>query len=152
MSVSSQSLLREFVASRSEPAFRELVTDHMPLVYSTALRRTNHASGIAQEVAQDVFTRLARKADSLPKDVCLPAWLYCQTCRLAANAMRGEDRRLKRESIATELMTHSETHPESELVAELDEAMMKLPETSREVLILRFFGWPGHPPSVSSPS
>ncbi|YCM43070.1 sigma-70 family RNA polymerase sigma factor [Verrucomicrobiaceae bacterium 227] len=144
MSVSSQSILQEFVKSRSESAFRELVTDHMPLVYSTALRRTNYASGIAQDVAQDVFTRLARKADSLPKDVCLPAWLYRQTCRIAANSMRGEDRRLKRESLASDLMNNPESAPEHELVGELDEAMMKLPKTAREVLILRFFGNQDH--------
>jgi hypothetical protein len=33
-----EQLLAEYIRERSEPAFRELVTGHIDLVYSTALR------------------------------------------------------------------------------------------------------------------
>ena len=144
MSDSNPTLLSDFVRNRSERAFCEIVSHHMPLVYSTALRRTNHASGFAQEVAQDVFTRLSQKAESLPKDICLSAWLYRQTCRIAANSVRTETRRKNRETIATELMNTAASPSKNELAEELDEAMLKLPGASREALILRYFDGENH--------
>jgi len=56
-----QELLREFVESGSEGAFQCLVDRHINLVFATALRRLRDA-GTAQEITQNVFVALARKA------------------------------------------------------------------------------------------
>src|SRR5450755_2485294 len=58
-------LLRQFAQTNSEAAFAELVKRHVNLVYSAALRQVNGDAHSAKDVAQMVFTDLARKADSL---------------------------------------------------------------------------------------
>ena len=75
----ASSLLRQYVEHGSESAFRELVTRYIDFVYSVALRRVDGNAYLAQDVAQTVFTDLARKARSLPVDVMLGGWLHRHT-------------------------------------------------------------------------
>lgn len=63
-----QKLLRDFARHGAEEAFRALVTHHTDLVYGTSLRIVRD-SAAAQEVTQNVFIALARKAVSLPAGV-----------------------------------------------------------------------------------
>ena len=72
-------LLRRYADDGSEAAFGELVARYVNLVYSVALRRTGGDNHLAQDVAQLVFTDLARKARSLPKGVVLAGWLHRAT-------------------------------------------------------------------------
>ena len=60
-------LLRHFARTNSGDAFAELVQRHVNLVYSAALRQVNGDGHLAQDVAQTVFTDLARKAGSLAR-------------------------------------------------------------------------------------
>src|SRR6516225_3312597 len=89
-------LLRRFVEDNSETAFAELVRRQIDLVYSAALRQTGNPCA-AEEVTQAVFVVLARKAASLLRLRTLTGWLY-QAARLtAANYLRTEWRRARRE-------------------------------------------------------
>ena len=76
-------LLRRCAEETSEAAFAELVQRNGDLVYSAALRQVGGDAHRAQDVAQVVFTTLARKAASLTKHPVLAGWLYTTT-RLAA--------------------------------------------------------------------
>src|SRR5215510_77293 len=98
-------LLRCYAADGSEAAFGELVARHVNLVYSAALRRTGGDAHLAQDVAQLVFTDLARKARSLPKDVLLSGWLHRASRFAAAQLMRTEHRRQAREQEAAMMNT-----------------------------------------------
>jgi RNA polymerase sigma factor (sigma-70 family) len=139
MTDDSKSLLRDFSRNRSEDAFRALVRQHSPVVYGTALRRLGGNRAAAQDVTQEVFTLLARKAHRL-ESMILGGWLYRQTCRRAANHARTESRRKQRESLAMESLANSTSPDVAESLAEeLDDALLALPEKDRDALILRFF-------------
>jgi RNA polymerase sigma factor (sigma-70 family) len=133
-------LLAEFARSESESAFAELVTRHVNLVYSAALRFTGNPHH-AEEITQAVFIILARKAAKLSPSIVLSGWLY-QTARLvAANFVKGEIRRQHREQEAYMQSTLNETDPAAwlQIAPLLDEAMGHLGETDRNAVVLRFF-------------
>jgi RNA polymerase sigma factor (sigma-70 family) len=134
------SLLREFAASESETAFAALVSRHINLVYSVALRSTGNPHA-AQEISQAVFIILARKAKSLGSKTILSGWLY-QTSRLtAANFLRTEIRRQKREQEAYMQSTLNDSEPEAwrQIAPLLDDALARLGERDRNAIVLRFF-------------
>ena len=132
-------LLREYAARHSEEAFATLVRRHIDLVYAAALRHTrNHHQ--AQEVTQAVFVVLARKAGSLNPRTVLAGWLF-QTARLtAANHVRGEIRRVRREQEAC--MQSDPNYPTEEswrdVAPILNEIIGGLREKDRDAIVLRF--------------
>src|ERR1700722_17952222 len=92
-------LLRQYARQGSERAFETLMAGHVNLVYSAALRKTGNPHA-AEEITQAVFIILAQKADALRRGTILSGWLY-QTARLtAANYLRTEIRRSRREQEA----------------------------------------------------
>jgi len=137
----TQTLLAQYAQDGSEPAFRELVTRYIDLVYSTALRLVGADTHLAQDVAQTVFVDLARKARTLPGGVMLGGWLHQHTRFVAAKTMRGERRRQNRERQAAE-MNAQDDHSESNLaqvVPILDEAISQLDAADRSAILLRYF-------------
>jgi RNA polymerase sigma factor (sigma-70 family) len=137
---SDADLLQCFVATGSNPAFAALVQRHLPLVYATACRRLNGDTHRAQDVAQLVFTLLARKAGSLRRHPSITGWLHTTTHHLATKTMRSELRRTARENTAEALrrQTGDDVAWES-LRPVIDDALHDLPETERLAVLLRFF-------------
>ena len=136
-------LLQRYARESSDAAFAELVQRHLTLVYSTALRQVGGDAHLAQDVAQDVFTALARKAATLTDRATLAGWLYLGTHHAAAQAVRSLRRRRTREQ---------EAHAMQELTAPnsppadwdrvrpvLDAALRALGEADREAVLLRYF-------------
>ena len=134
-------LLRHYAKTGAEEAFGTLVSRHLDLVFSAALRRTGGDRHLAQDIAQSVFTTLARKSATLSETAALGGWLYRHTCFVAAHTLRTESRRRVREAEAMRLNTPDAT-PEpawEHLAPLLEEAMSQLGNRDREAVILRYF-------------
>jgi RNA polymerase sigma factor (sigma-70 family) len=135
-------LLQRFTQQGEQSAFADLVRRHLDLVFATALRKVEDPGG-AQEVAQNVFAALARKAWRFAPDDSLPAWLHKATLLESKHWLRGELGRRRREQAAAELGTtmHTpENHPAFQaLLPLLDEALLSLREKDRTALLLRFY-------------
>src|SRR6185295_307133 len=92
-------LLRQYAENHSDEAFAALVTRHINLVYTVALRCVGDPHQ-AEDLTQAVFVLLAKKAGQLRHDKALSSWLF-QTTRLTANNfVRSEIRRQRREQEA----------------------------------------------------
>ncbi len=136
-------LLRRYYETKSEDAFAELVRRHLDLVYAVALRQVGGDRHLAEDVAQVVFTALARKAGELARRPILGGWLYRAAQFAAIDAVRTASRRHARETQALamhEITTDGDAHPPWEkLRPELDRVMSELDEDDRDAVVLRFF-------------
>ncbi len=137
-------LLREYADHGDEAAFREIVVRHTDLIYSAALRQVA-SPDLAHDVAQSVFTDLARKAPSLSlklkQDASILGWLYRSTRFAALNQLRKDQRRQAHER---QVMEHFDSAPDAALEWDvvrpvLDEVMSDLNDEDREALLLRYF-------------
>ena len=133
-------LLCRYADEGSESAFAELVQRHVGLVYGAAMRRTGGDPHRAADVAQQVFTTLARDARKLSHHALLPAWLHTATRNAALNLMISEKRRQNRETEALALATTTAgANPDWEQLRPLlDAAIDELPEADRTAVVLRF--------------
>ncbi len=136
-------LLHRYVQGRDENAFTELVRLRLGLVYSIALRRVGGDTQLAEDVAQKVFTDLARKAAALSRRTTLTGWLYVSTHHASAGVVRCERRRKTRELESQTMQTLlDESAPEPDLNRlrlTLDEVIVALRDDEREAIALRFF-------------
>ncbi|MEO5961512.1 MAG: sigma-70 family RNA polymerase sigma factor, partial [Opitutaceae bacterium] len=137
-------LLCRYVESRSEAAFAEFVARHLKLVYFAALRRVNGNAALAEEVAQQVFTAVAREAATLMRHATVTGWLYTTTRNLAAKTVRAEEVRQRREqALGIYLMQTNAGEPAAveweRLRPAIDESLEALHDREREAVLLRFF-------------
>jgi RNA polymerase sigma factor (sigma-70 family) len=138
--VADMELLRQYADRNSDEAFAALVARHVNLVYSAALRKTGNADA-AGEITQAVFIILAQKAGRLSRKTILSGWLYQTTRLTAANFLRTEIRRVRREQEAYMQSLANATEPElwPQLAPLLEDAMGRLGEKDRNAIALRFF-------------
>ena len=84
-------LVREYAARQSEQAFETLVSRHVGLVHSAALRQLRDPH-LAEEITQTVFILLARKAPALSPKTILSGWLY-RTVQFVGKAAQKREKR-----------------------------------------------------------
>ncbi len=134
-------LLRRYAAEKSEAAFAEVVRRHLNLVYSIALRQVGGDVHLAEDVAQQVFAALARRAETLSRRPSLSGWLYRSTHFAASDVVRAERRRKARDHEA--LLMQSPDAPSAAIDWDrvrpvLDAAIADLAERDRDAVTLRF--------------
>ena len=132
------------VADSLSPAFESLFRTEYARVVGIA-HRVLADQAEAEDVAQDVFVSFYR---SHPANVSYaPAWLHAAAAHAALNALRGRDRRSRREAAQAvpldaaavsddpaEVVVASETRDEVRAV------LARLPERSAAMLALRYAG------------
>ena len=97
---------------------------------------------LAQDVTQGVFVALARNARQLTERPVLSGWLHRTAQNLAANAVRSEVRRRRREQesvIMNELLSGTPEATWEDIAPQLDAALGALNEADRDALLLRYF-------------
>ncbi len=140
MTNDDMALVREYAQSNSEQAFATLVSRHVNLVHSVALRQVRDPH-LAEEITQSVFIILARKAKSLNPKTILAGWL-CRTARyVSANTLSIQRRRQFREQEAHMESILNEPEPDvwDQIAPLVDEALNCLGEKEHDAVVLRFF-------------
>jgi len=136
-------LLRRYVDAGSQESFAELVRRRIGLVYSVALRQVGGDRHRAEDATQIVFNDLARKAAALRRRPVLAGWLFHSARLAAAELVRAESRRRRREVEAHTMDVFSNEHARDEdwqkVRPVLDEALSEIDESDRDAIVLRFF-------------
>ena len=135
--------LRDYAEHQSAKAFAILAERYAGLVYGTARRRTG-SHELSQEIAQNVFAILARKAPALARNATpLAGWLHRATVLESCQALRreGSRRRVLQAFAAEQEQAAAGAFPMNmdEIAPELDEALDQLPRADRELLLARYF-------------
>jgi len=144
-------LLTQYVRGRSEPVFRRLVTRHVNLVYSAALRQVRDPH-LAEDVTQGVFIVLARRAHTIRSEAALAGWLLSTTRYVASTAIRAQARRRRHEQRAASMNPEPLAKPAAlaagdldstetwqEMEPHVDAAIAALASADRTAIALRFF-------------
>jgi RNA polymerase sigma factor (sigma-70 family) len=138
MNTTDQQLLAEYRVRGTDAAFAALVTRHVDLVYSAALRQVGEPA-LAQDVTQAVFIVLSRKVKTVENHPAIAGWLLRTTRFASLKALRAEGRRRRIEQEAFEMNSNAEEATWQRIAPLLDEAIGKLGEMDRNALVLRFF-------------
>src|SRR5204863_6909374 len=139
--------LMQLVAGGDTTAFEQLVERHQTLVAGTVARMLGSNSDV-QDIAQQVFIRVWKSAGRYVARAKFTTWLLKITRNLVFNEMRrakrhphlpvqiepgAEEMPLKDEAMATP----DATLLQAELQAEIEKAIVLLPDTQRMALVLR---------------
>ena len=137
-------ILEDYLKSGDDADFEKIVTAYGNLVFGVAMRGTGNRS-LSEDIVQEVFIILARKASSIRETRKLPGWLHRTTVNCAANAGRKEATRRKAMKIFSEESLQNESSPSEEAATwklslpVLDKALNRLSANDREVVLLRFY-------------
>ena len=127
--------LQRYATTGDAHAFRELVQAHGAMVHATALRVTCDAAA-AQDVAQETFLELARKAGGITQSVA--AWLHRVAWYRACDAVRRESTRKRIEEAMAETWHTDREATWPDIEPHVDASLNELPTELREVLVLYF--------------
>lgn len=130
-----RALLQEYARSRDADAFAELAKRHAGLVYGTCWRVLGNEDD-AQDVAQECFLELARKAGAIHSS--LPAWLHKLARSRSVDAIRKSASRRRVEELAAREASAESGPTWMEIAPYVDEALQGLPEHLSAPIILHY--------------
>ncbi len=124
---------------QSPQSFRAVVERHQARVFSIAYRILGE-SGVAEEVAQDVFLELHRVLTRLENEEHVTAWLRRVACHRALDALR---RRAARGDMAAEeyqdgMALRPVVRDFLPLMNRVEQLLLTLPPAQRAVMLLRY--------------
>ena len=130
-----RALLRLYAKGRDPEAFAELIKRHAGLVYGTCKRVLGNDDD-AQDVSQECFLELARKAGSVRSS--LPAYLHHMARNRSIDAIRKASARRRTEQEAAMLTDNSSERTWADIAPLVDEALARLPDRLRVPIILHY--------------
>ncbi len=152
----SPALLIEQAKNGDDFAFGQLVDLYEKLVYNTACRilsLSGCSTADAEDISQSAFLKAWRSLSSFRGDCAFSTWLYKITLNTAKDHIRShirhetlsltlEDSESDEDSIADIPVTEGNEIPEDalekkELILAVREAIARLPEDQRKVIVLR---------------
>src|ERR1051326_3821868 len=140
-------LLADYVTTGSRDVLGQLISRHLDLVYSAALRQLRD-SHLAHDVTQAVFLVLLRRAHTIANPAALAAWLLSTTRYACKDAIKQEHRRQRHERSAAKMApTSTPAMADStwdEIAPQLDDALAKLSDADRTAVVLRYFERKSH--------
>jgi RNA polymerase sigma-70 factor (ECF subfamily) len=139
--------LMRLVADGDTTAFEQLIERHQTLVAGTVARMLGSNSDV-EDIAQQVFIRVWKSASRYVARAKFTTWLLKITRNLVFNEMRRAKRhphlpvQLEPEAEEMPLKDEATATPDAtllqvELQAEIEKAIMLLPDTQRMALVLR---------------
>lgn len=133
--MTSQDLLERWTRNKDEVAFRQLLTRHAPMVFSTSSRILGNEME-AEEVTQECFELLAAGRKRPRGNV--GAWLHRVATNRCVDRIRSSRQRSKRERAFMKEQTES-AHPDwTDVYEVVDEAIADLPQRLRAPLVAYF--------------
>ena len=129
-------LLHRYAKAGDPAAFRELVDRYAALVYGIGLRVTGDRQ-MAEDVSQDCFLELARKARVVRENVA--GWLHAVATSRSLNVVRSRRRRaLREQAVAGDTVAVTESAESRELQSLIDRALNGLSDDLRLPIILHY--------------
>jgi RNA polymerase sigma factor (sigma-70 family) len=133
--LSDAELLDRYVAEQDEDAFAALVTRHGPLVWAVCRDVLREPIDV-EDAFQATFLILIRRARSIWVEESLGGWLYRVAYRAAVRAKVDSRRRRAKEPTGTRLDAIAAPSGDRIDLAELHDAIARLPERYRRAVIL----------------
>ena len=124
--------------SGDREAFGMLAARHYDYVFRVAWRWAGNRTE-AEDIAQEVFVRLARALGNFRGAAAFTTWLYSLTLNVARDmARKKKSERVKAEAWHVHALTmgEAEQEPEDDQAARLWAAVRKLPDKQREAVML----------------
>ena len=129
-------LLNRFAREQDAEAFSEIVSRYQVFVYTTCRRILGNQAD-AEDVAQECFLRLARKANTI--QASLSGWLHrCATDMSISEARSQAARKNREEEHGKMNSSHTDQPGWAELTPHVDKALNELPDELRLVIIEHF--------------
>lgn len=142
----SDSLLLEALRRGDRTAFDGLFLRHYPRVFGVLLRLVRRPEE-AEDIAQDVFVKLAQHPPSEKREHNIAAWLYRVAVNSGRNALRAEQRQVvhRHRAVALDSPPLESDPVVTAIVGEQQElvrsVLSKLPEKHQVALALRYEGF-----------
>ncbi|MDA7497109.1 HEAT repeat domain-containing protein [bacterium] len=133
-------LLRAFLDEGSEQAFCELVARHADVVARVVHKRVTQQES-AQEIIQNVFSLLARKAHVLIKHPTIAGWLIKTAIFETRKYQRKEIARMRREAIHASLkeITAGQHCFQEADYQRVENALTELSAIHRDAVLMRYY-------------
>jgi RNA polymerase sigma-70 factor (ECF subfamily) len=126
-------------ASGDRAAFEVLYRRHRDRVYGLVWRLAGGDAGLAEDMLQEAFVRAWRKLDSFRGDSRFGTWLHRLAVNAALSDRRIRMRQVRRETAlegSVERVTPGDLDVRAGQQMDLEQAIARLPERARAVLVL----------------